>query len=602
MIPQNKLRVLLVADYQDSAIMYNTTAPPLGLFRLRHHLQKHDIDCDVCDLGLIAEDLNSNSDVNTDKDFGKFSALIDHGHYDIIGVSLIEEHLIHNISMTWDLRRKIEKLDKPCLLIAGGQSATHNCDLWIKEGSLDAVLFGFAENTLRELCVRFSDNRDKHISLLGAEMDGLAYPDLDGNIIHKPQRSFTQNEFHELNFINPMEMDVPYEVYWDCNRGEGAEAKLNLKQSEDSVDTQKFYVETVRVYTSSHCSWKCGFCNSQSFLKASGNDTIPIYRLTPGEIHQLIIRNIKKYNPKVFLFNDDAFIDGSRAGEQHILELCNLIITSKEAGEIHKDVLFNCQARVADFIIKKPVKMVNQSVMDALLKAGFYHFGLGIETFSDNLLHANSINKKAVTEKESNMVINWQLAAGMSPSLNIILFVPEATVDELVYVMKAVAGWLIKGCQVSLTPLLRANPGSRLYDKIKSGVSDVEIEWGDWLNPNTNRRIRFPIYCKPNDPKLRAIIDQFKIREFNDMQQMSKPEYDRILRNLNWDQTIVPRPIQALSVFLTVSKLLKRNDLVDYFEEAVNEICGRNQQYYKKVADITNQKLKDMEAREGLVF
>ena len=74
---QNKLRVLLVADYQDSAIMYNTTAPPLGLFRLRHHLQKHDIDCDVCDLGLIAEDLNSNNDINTDKDFGMFTALID---------------------------------------------------------------------------------------------------------------------------------------------------------------------------------------------------------------------------------------------------------------------------------------------------------------------------------------------------------------------------------------------------------------------------------------------------------------------------------------------------------------------------------------------
>jgi hypothetical protein len=86
------------------------------------------------------------------------------------------------------------------------------------------------------------------------------------------------------------------------------------------------------------------------------------------------------------------------------------------------------------------------------------------------------------------------------------------------------------------------------------------------------------------------------------MQRMSKPEYDRILRNLNWYGTVVPRPIQALSVFLTVSKLLKRNDLVDYFEEVVNEICGRNQQNYKKVADITNQKLKDMEAREGLVF
>ena len=34
-------------------------------------------------------------------------------------------------------------------------------------------------------------------------------------------------------------------------------------------NTQKFFVETIRLYTSSHCPWKCGFCNSHSFLRIS---------------------------------------------------------------------------------------------------------------------------------------------------------------------------------------------------------------------------------------------------------------------------------------------------------------------------------------------
>ena len=62
-----------------------------------------------------------------------------------------------------------------------------------------------------------------------------------------------------------------------------------------------------------------------------------------------------------------------------------------------------------------------------------------------------------------------------------------------------------------------------------------------------------------------------------------------------------------MCAFLTVAKLLDRNDLVEFFEEAVNEICGRNQKNYNNAAELAYQnmptdKLKDMDARESLIL
>ena len=37
----------------------------------------------------------------------------------------------------------------------------------------------------------------------------------------------------------------------------------------------------------------------------------------------------------------------------------------------------------------------------------------------------------------------------------------------------------------------------------------------------------------------------------------------------------MPRPVTALAVFISLSKFLKRNDWVEYFEDAVYEILAR---------------------------
>ncbi len=599
------INVLLVMGYHNTAKVHSTIAPPLGLYRLKHYLEKKGMSCDVLDLGVEASDLNKGDIEDTYSNFGKYSGLIDQGHYDVVGVSVDQENMNYNLLMLWDLHLQISKLDKRCLLIAGGQAATHDCEKWMTEGALDAILFGFAENTLYELCLDLSKAPDSHLSQMAANIDGIAFNDTDGNIVRRPQRYLTEEEFHEYNFEGPMEMDIPYDKYWANAIASRADEKRNLALKEEKSDRKEFYVEAVRLYTSSHCSWKCGFCNSQSFLKASGCGTHPVYRLTPEEIHKLILRHVEKYDPKVFVLSDDAFIDGSRQGEKHIMGLCELIIESKKKGEIPPGVLFNCQTRINDFITEKPQRAVNKPLIKILMEAGFHHFGMGVESFSDRLLHTDSLNKRATTVNDANMVIAEQLKVGMSPQMNIILFIPETTVEEFFQVMQMTTEWILKGAQISLVPLMQPNPGSGIYEKIQNGMSDIEIEWGNWVNPHNGRTVSWPLYCRPRDQQLAALIDKFELRDYKDMARFSKSESDKIMKNLSWDTDDVPRPIQALSIFITVSKLLDRYDMVEYFESAVEALLQRNAKADLSKKDVARKNLKDLQdlpAKEGLIL
>ena len=136
--------------------------------------------CDVLDLGLVAPDINDGNDENINNNFGEFSSLIEQGHYDVIGVSVDQENMNYNLNILWELRQKIERLDKRCLLIAGGQAATHNYEQWIVEGSLDGVLLGFSEKTLLEFCLAFAQSPKAEVSDFGSKITGIAYKDSSG--------------------------------------------------------------------------------------------------------------------------------------------------------------------------------------------------------------------------------------------------------------------------------------------------------------------------------------------------------------------------------------------------------------------------------------
>ena len=228
---EKQIKVLLLTGYHDTAIMYSVVSPPIGLFRLQHYLEKRGISCDVLDLGLTAPDINDEQNENIETNFGEYEKLIDKGHYDVIGMSVDQENMSYTLEILWDLRLKINKLKKRCLLLAGGQAATHNYKQWIIEGTLDAVLLGFAENSLLNFCQEFARKPEVPIDMFARNISGIVYQDEQGKFVRNPSSILTEEEFRELNFTEPMETDIPYHKYWGSKDAKNAGEVLNLKKN-----------------------------------------------------------------------------------------------------------------------------------------------------------------------------------------------------------------------------------------------------------------------------------------------------------------------------------------------------------------------------------
>jgi len=95
------------------------------------------------------------------------------------------------------------------------------------------------------------------------------------------------------------------------------------------------------------------------------------------------------------------------------------------------------------------------------------------------------------------------------------------------------------------------------------------------------------------------------LRDYQDMARFSKSESDKIMKSLSWATKDVPRPIQAISVFITVSKLLDRYDMVEFFENAVDTLLQRNAATNLSKEETARKNLQDLQelpAKEGLIL
>ena len=186
------------------------------------------------------------------------------------------------------------------------------------------------------------------------------------------------------------------------------------------------------------------------------------------------------------------------------------------------------------------------------------------------------------------------LKHGFSPSVNLILFIPESTVEDMYSTMKTATEYMLKGVQIAMTPLLRPNPGSGIHELITKGLTPIKAKWVEWKNPDTGKIFKHPLYCIPLDKKIAQFIEDFEIKEFEDMERISGPEQERIVKLVKWKSKVVPRPVTALSVFITLSRCLGRYDWVEYFEKAVFEILGRN--------NFVTNKNDSLQAKESLIL
>ena len=518
-------------------------APSLGLHRLKHFISERNINCHILD-----------HDVQSAEPYLEAASK---GEYQIKGLSVSHTKMISDLDILWEFRKAQKKSGKPCLFMGGGQEATMNYKQWLDLG-IDLVCLGFAEEALYEVCQKWSQYREGNpntpppalpLESIFGKTNGVAYRQDPENLAYRPIDNLTEEKFRHLSFTQVMAMDMPYDMYWNKVRRERI----------DAFNKADFIPETVRLYTSSHCPRKCGFCSSQTFLPFSQDQNSPIIMLSAQEVHDLVVNHVQKYKARAFLFSDDDFPIGNKWGLERLSQLTQMLIESKNNGLIPKETKFFCQNRIADYLVYDPKtkeKRVNTELLEKIKKAGFHNLGFGVETFSESLLKGPSINKMGVTVKDCLKVLDAVLDQGIVPQIFLILGIPESTADDLIQTMDTALEYIKKGCDMAVTPYMRVFPGSPMSQK-----EGYNVCYEEWTHPETGETILIADKFIPSDPKIAEVAEH--------IETVAQKEMERIKNREGWDKTILPKSLVGMSRFIAVAKILERDELYEKYNEYV---------------------------------
>ncbi|MBI5447026.1 MAG: cobalamin B12-binding domain-containing protein [Deltaproteobacteria bacterium] len=535
-------RLLLTTSTVDASDAYVAYAPPMGLYMLKHAVERRGIECDVADRSLQPE-LEA-----------ELLARIERGHYGIVGFSVSHHNMLGDLETLWRFRAAAARSPKPCLLIGGGQEATLNHEEWLKAG-MDAVFLGFAQDALVEFAQAWLDAAAPDAGPVASKVDGVAFRSSGGAVTYRPSPRLDPETFSRYFHDDVRAMHVPFRVYW--SRLQQDAATLNFNRN-------RFVSETVRLYTSSHCPQTCGFCSSQAFLPESQGGRSAVSMLTAEQVFDLVRMHVETYGARCFLFADDDFLVGNRVGIRRALDFCRAISRAKAKGDLPEELMLNSQARVADFFHTDGSgrRALDLELVSALAAAGFHGIGLGVETFSDRLLASPSIHKVGIREADCRVVLDALMAAGLNPTINIILMVPESTVDDLVHSVEVAAEYLLKGCQVSVTTFMNSFPGARVH-----GRSDYPATFRVLEGPG-GERVTYTDVLVPHDPRLAAIMDGVKGAAAEEQERATNRYFD--------GSGGLPKAISSLTTFLAVAKLLNRRDVAERVSSAIRLLAARN--------------------------
>lgn len=540
----NAPKVALITSRCPSEDIPDSLAVPFGLHLLRRYLASHEVDCDVVDLQLHSEE--------------DCLEKIDHGEYDIIGISVSHWNMVSDLDFLWKIRQMTRNIGKDCLFIAGGFSATLNCHQWLECG-FDLVCLGYAEETLQSICERFAPEKVVRIWQLAHDLNGVAFLDETGQMVFNPARPLTKADFERRMFDQAIEGDVPYDEYWAFMRQKATNVL--------SINNRSYVVENARLYTSSRCLADCGYCCCPAFLPtAQSSSTAPLIVLSAVQVHKLIVHHVHKYGARAFSFNDEDFLVGNKSGIRRAIELCELIVDSKRKGEIPEDTKFSCQTRFNDFLNFDSYKNVtiNHQLMEALSQAQFHNISIGVETFSERLLQCPSINKGRGTLDDCYTVIETLMDHGLYPTINLILGIPESTPDELIETIEKAVAFIDKPCQISVANRMMSFPGAPLWNR-----DDYPTHGTMWTNPDTGKSTYIAEYYRPQDDLLSDLIDGLREAAGNELVEFKTSN--------NWNpQKLTPRIVISLCTFMAIAKILRKEDLQNSIGEKLQNLVTEN--------------------------
>ena len=563
-VKEGKGKVLLVTAC--TGLGFNM-APHFGMYQILNYLRYKNIDCEMYDRDLEFFK-------KTDIDEKAVLKSIEKGAYDIIGISVAQDKvlgqqkMIDDLDMICRMKSAAELSGKMPVFVAGGQAATLNYKQWLDLG-IDLIILGYGEKTLYDICKKYFAipkvirNVDDLTDIVET-IKGVSYKNKQGTYRYTPTLPVTKEMFNELFLEFPKQYEMPHKIFWNI---------LKETSANQDLGASEFVYENVRLYTTSHCPRRCGFCNSGQFLPemvASEDDLMlekkglrfssgrqKLIQLDARELIDLVMFNIKKYGAKSFLFSDDDFALKSKLNR--VKEFCKIVIDYKKRGLINKEVTFHCQTHVTDYLTGH--KEVDAELIKAMANCGFKSVSVGVETFTDGMIGSPSINKIGFESKHARAVLDTMLDNGIVPQVNVILGVPEYKPDDLLATVDIALEYIVKGCDLSLSRQLLALPGAPIYE---SGLYEVVYE--TWTHPVTGKVIKIPDYFVPKDPLIAKAMDVFDTE--------ARKELDKVIEKMNWGDKTPPKRVIAISALSCLPRLLNRDELTPKYKKILDDVLS----------------------------
>ena len=367
-----------------------STLPPLSLAYLAAHLKRYGHDIEVIDAYLYNMDVRSIVEIVVSKT------------PDLVGISV----LTPSAKVSHVIAGEIKKNNPKIKIVFGGVHPTVLTDSTLEDSSVDFVVRGEGEITLKELAEAIEKGR-------GIEsVKGLSYVK-DDKILHNRPRDFVKN-IDELgapdwSFFPSLEKYKPL-PHW------------NIK------------IPSIPMLSSRGCPFRCTFC----CVKVSGG----IYRTrTAKSVCDEIEDAIDKYGIKQVSFFDPAFPMNKEVAK----EVCREII---KRG-LNKKIIWMTESRI---------DCVDEELLKLMKKSGCRRLALGIESGNQKIL--NSINKN-ITLDQVRETVHFTRKVGMEIIAYFIIGFPEdskQTINETIEFAKEIDADYVK------FNIAVPYPGTELYD------------------------------------------------------------------------------------------------------------------------------------------
>ncbi len=516
----SKFDVLLIGAFESTdSSRLRFLAPPLGIERLAAYLRRH---------GYTVQTIDPNID-----GAGAVRRCVRQQQPQVVGFSISYITLLNDLSLIFYAKRHLPH----ALLIAGGQQATFDYYNIMRVAPLDLIVLGDGEYPLLEIVKRKLAGGDVY-SVPGTVTQVAGKVTRIGN-----NEPFTTEQFRDVSLGVDFSR-IDYRKYWH--------------EIESFYPEPNFFeTRTIRLFTINYCPFHCTYCSSRSFLNAAKgsvdenfNPKGKVTRLAglgPEDMVALIRKALVVYpdTHTFYMQEDEHMLQRGR-----VEKFSTLAAQLKSGGELPQHIQFMCQSRVED---------VNPNMLGLMKQAGYSLIGYGVEAFSQKMLESV---KKFNSVQDIHNALNWTMAAGIKPFVNLIMLLPEITHEDLLITIDSALDYIERGIEVATEPFVLPLPGSALlYDqRYEKHTEQVQIAG----SAQQVERIHFVI---PKQQQMRDLAFHFHEHHEAHLEMVSTRYHFRHL----------PTRLRSLITFHTMLTWLGDADR-----------CRRVEQQFERIAALQN--------------